>query len=175
MNSLELSVIVFGLFGSISASAWMHMCCEYEGGLTSGSGRLSIDGTTITTSPLLPTQSFCSMWLTYWVGIELLLVAKTCFEEREREREKEEREEVWEGRKWEIISHDRSVSGWMVWEKRNPITSWSRAFSCDFPSRNSRDALAVAPAAAAVEAAALRMTWRWASLVLMIVYQLKLA
>lgn len=70
LNSLELSVIVFGLFGSTSPSGSMQMWWVWISGLIC-SGRLSNDGTTITTSPLLPLQSF-SRWLAYWVGIELL-------------------------------------------------------------------------------------------------------
>lgn len=70
LNSLELSVMVLGLFGSISASASMQIRCEWSD-LLGTSGRLSMCGTTITTSPLPWTQSL-SRWLTYWVGIELL-------------------------------------------------------------------------------------------------------
>lgn len=66
-NSLELSVMVLGLCCSISASASMQMWCA--SGRMIASGRLSMVGTTITTSPLPPTQSF---WLMYWVGMELL-------------------------------------------------------------------------------------------------------
>lgn len=73
LNSLELSVIVLGLFGSISVSASIQMWCECGSGLVRCSGRLLIEGTTITTSPLLFTQSFCSIWLENCVGIELLL------------------------------------------------------------------------------------------------------
>lgn len=77
LNLLELSVIVFGLFGSTSPSWSIQMWCEWISGRTC-SGRLSSDGTTITTSPLLPLQSF-SRWLAYCVGIELLNERKSRF------------------------------------------------------------------------------------------------
>lgn len=68
LNLLELSVIVFGLFCSISPSGSMQIWCEWVSCDRTFSLRLSIEGTTITTSPL---QSF-SKWLTYCVGTELL-------------------------------------------------------------------------------------------------------
>lgn len=51
----------------------------------------------------------------------------------------------------------------------------SRAFSCDGLNQRSRDSLAVALADVVVEPDVVRKTWRWVSLVLMIVYLLELA
>lgn len=67
---LELSVIVFGLFGSISGSASMQTVCSGRPVISSECiWSVSNAGTTITTSP------HPSCWIellpTYWGGIEL--------------------------------------------------------------------------------------------------------